>query len=287
MREIPAHSVNCAITSPPYYGHRDYGVSGQLGSEKQVKEYIDRLVEIFSELRRVVRSDGVFWLNIGDTYGKRKQLLGVPWRVAFALQDEGWILRNEVIWHKPNILPSPAKDRCTVSHETIFLFAHPDCGGKYYYDAEAVKEDAVTNRMPGQRVKETKHYGSQNGGNAGLTEFLRRYHKGDAPKKRNRRTVWTVPPVPFKGAHFATFPPALVEPMILAGAPEGGLVLDPFAGACTTGVVALKHGRRFLGIELSPTYAELGRQRILYEALGAVEPSDESSLASSEGTTAR
>jgi site-specific DNA-methyltransferase (adenine-specific) len=287
-------SVNCCVTSPPYFGLRDYGVAGQMGLEATPDEFVNALVTVLREVRRVLTDDGTLWLNLGDSYARNpakgqhkpgdsgkqaylydtgggrasctsqtgladKQLIGIPWRVAFALQADGWILRQDIIWQKPNVMPESVKDRCTKSHEYIFLLTKSP---KYFFDHESIKEPVVCTRKPGRKVKETNHYSAKNGGNSGLSKMLERYHDGTAPTTRSKRSVWTVPPVPFKGAHFATFPPALIEPCILAGCPVGGVVLDPFGGSGTTAGVALAHGRKAVLCELNPGYAELIPTRI-------------------------
>lgn len=251
LRRLPSRMCRTAVTSPPYWGLRDYETPGQIGAEEKVEEYVERLVSVFRELRRVLCDDGTLWLNLGDCYTsggrtwrapdkkqparampyrpptpdglKPKDLVGVPWRVAFALQADGWYLRSEIIWHKPNPLPESVKDRPTRAHETIFLLSKSE---KYFYDYEAIQEQGV------------------NG------------------KPRNKRSVWTVRTEPFKGAHFATFPPKLIRPCILAGSEEGDWVLDPFFGAGTTGLVAALAGRRFIGIEIKADYIELARERL-------------------------
>jgi len=289
LKELPSESVDCCITSPPYFGLRDYGVEGQIGLEESPEAYVSKLVEVFREVRRVLKDDGIMFLNLGDSYagsgkggqseekrsenwqpqygnkGKRyglkpKDLIGIPWMVAFALRADGWYLRSDIIWHKPNCMPESCKDRPTKSHEYMFLLSK---GKKYYYDAEAISEDAINTKMPGKNMRDTREtYGPQNGGNSGLRDLKQRYKSGDWPTKRNKRTVWTIPTRPYKGAHFATFPEALVEPCILAGCPEGGICLDPFFGAGTTGLVAKKLGRRFIGIELNEAYIGMAQKRI-------------------------
>lgn len=252
LRWLPSESVNCGVTSPPYWGLRDYGVSGQLGQESTPEEYIGKLVEIFREFRRVLRDDGTLWLNLGDSYGKGKQLVGIPWRVALALQADGWYLRQDIIWHKPNPMPESVTDRCTKSHEYIFLLSKSP---KYYYDHEAIKEESVTNgRCGGLYYKSTsKRKGS------GLESSIPFIPKD---KLRNKRSVWSVSTKPFKGAHFAVFPPDLIKPCILAGCPGGGVVFDPFFGAGTTGLVAIQLFRRFVGIELSEKYCSVAVKRL-------------------------
>jgi DNA modification methylase len=302
LKTLPDESVHCVVTSPPYWGLRDYGVAGQLGLENSPGAFVDALVGIFSEARRVLRPDGTVWLNLGDSYagggnyrginsentltskqasnrGARglsqqlgalgkdtglepKNLVGIPWRVALALQDAGWWLRQDIIWHKPNPMPESVTDRCTKAHEYIFLLAKSE---RYYFDAEAIKE-------PGAAASGARYAYAFGGGLAGRASrevsengIDRRtvpigYKEFDGT--RNKRTVWTVPTSPFQGAHFATFPPDLIEPCILAGCPEGGTVLDPFGGAGTTGLVADRHKRNAILIELNPEYAEMAKRRI-------------------------
>jgi site-specific DNA-methyltransferase (adenine-specific) len=311
LRAMPDQSVQTCITSPPYFGLRDYGVDGQIGLEATPDAFVARLVEVFREVRRVLRDDGTLWLNLGDSYNsigsvragkndnqngvgaskrmwregaaradgsvrsdgmsrrnmdgthapglKPKDLIGIPWRVAFALQADGWYLRQDIIWHKPNPMPESVTDRCTKAHEYVFLLSK---SARYYFDADSIKEGAVNTKMPGRKIKQTTHYGEMNGGNAGLTSFIGKYHEEGLPKHRNRRSVWTVTTKPFKGAHFATFPPDLIEPCILAGCPVGGVVLDPFGGSGTTAGVALKNGRKAVLCELNPQYAAMIPTRI-------------------------
>ena len=289
LREMPAGSVRCCVTSPPYWGLRDYGHEGQLGLERTPEEYVARLVEVFREVRRVLADDGTLWLNLGDRYAsggrgggmegeagakqrsnfgallgpkkapdglKPKDLVGIPWRVAFALQADGWYLRSDIIWAKPNPMPESVTDRPTKAHEYLFLLAKSQ---RYYYDAAAISEPSVD--PPGV---------SRGGALArfGRDEKLiaANAHRGDkipvSDGSRNRRTVWTVPTSFYSGAHFATFPPALIEPCIKAGCPVGGTVLDPFGGAGTTGLVADRLQRNALLIELNAEYAEMARKRI-------------------------
>jgi len=252
LRQLEAGSARCCVTSPPYFGLRDYGVEGQIGLEDTPEEYVERLVEVFVEVRRVLADDCSLWLNLGDSYAPGKQLRGIPWRVAFALQADGWILRSDIIWHKPNPMPSSISDRCTPSHEYLFMFSK---SRRYYFDAAAISEPAVTSRS-GNLARKV----------ADATEQRLDGHLGRsvpwAGDRRNKRDVWTVPARPFAGAHFAVMPPALVEPCIQAGSEIGDLVIDPFAGAATVGVVARRLRRRFLGVELNPDFAALGRRRI-------------------------
>ena len=277
-------SVNCCVTSPPYFGLRDYGNVAQIGLEPTPAAYVDEMVKVFREVRRVLRDDGTLWLNLGDSYfaqtrgheggspkqkrntGSRfeprrferdglkpKDLIGIPWMVAFALRADGWYLRQEIIWAKPNPMPESVTDRCTKAHEYIFLLSK---SAKYYYNAQAIQEDA-TSKAGG------RSFGKQHGIAAarGARAQSRRY---DRPiyTKRNRRSVWTVATKSYKGAHFATFPPKLIEPCILAGCPFGGTVLDPFAGSGTTLRVAADHGRNAIGIELNPDYIALAHKRL-------------------------
>jgi DNA modification methylase len=288
-----ARTVHCCVTSPPYFGLRDYGVDGQIGLERTPDAYVAKLVEVFREVRRVLRDDGTLWLNLGDSYAtgagkvgncpgggeqgrlwsgpttqanrlplpglKPKDLLGIPWRVAFALQADGWYLRSDIIWHKPNPMPESVRDRPTKAHEYLFLLAKQE---RYYYDADAICETCSPPSGGRQRA-------AINGDTRYVGGSFKDYHDGRTarhqvyqPQTRNRRTVWTVTPRPFKEAHFATFPPGLIEPCILAGSPVGGTVLDPFSGAGTTGLVAAQHGRRYRGIELNPEYVDMSRRRI-------------------------
>ena len=244
---LPAASFRSCITSPPYWSLRNYNIAGQIGLEASVDDYLLAVVKVLEEVRRVLRDDGTLWLNIGDSYTsggrtwrapdkknpvramdvrpptppglKPKDLIGIPWRLAFALQDAGWYLRSDIIWHKPNCQPESVKDRPTRSHEYLFLFTKDE---RYFY-----RQDAVL-----------------------------------GPNSRNLRTVWNINTVPYKEAHFATFPPALIEPCLLLGSEPGDLVLDPFMGSGTTGVCALSLGRRFVGVELNPEYVSLSKRRI-------------------------
>ena len=256
MREIPDSAIRCCVTSPPYYGLRDYGADGQIGVEKTPEEYVARLVDVFREVRRVLAPDGTLWLNLGDSY-KDKNLIGIPWRVAFALQADGWVLRQEIIWHKPNPMPKPLKDRCTDSHEHLFLFAKSK---SYYYDAEAIREEAED--RPLSSWAERRKTEPSRRGDPGVSGHVTTTHTLASRPGRNKRDVWTIAPKPFKGAHFAVFPPALVEPCVLAGSARGDIILDPFTGSGTTGMVALQHGRCFIGTELNPDYAALAWGRI-------------------------
>ncbi|MCJ0972732.1 site-specific DNA-methyltransferase [Pseudomonas sp. PS1] len=289
LRGMASDSANCCVTSPPYFGLRDYGVEGQIGLEETPSEFIARLVEVFRQVRRVLREDGTAWVNMGDTYGKGKQLLGIPWRLAFALQDDGWILRQEIIWSKPNPMPESVRDRCTKSHEHIFLLSKSPA---YFFDQEAIKEpvapssiarlsqdienQAGSDRVPGKtngpmkavrsRRDSFRRDGSKREqaipGQSCGTHRPDREESDYALDLRNKRSVWSVPTIGFKGAHFATFPPDLIRPCIRAGCQPDGLVLDPFGGSGTTAVVAMQEGRRSTLCELNPEYAEMARKRI-------------------------
>lgn len=249
LRALPDAIANCVVTSPPYFGLRDYGVGGQIGMEDTPQQFVNTMVEVFRSVRRVLRDDGTLWLNLGDSYGAKKQLLGIPWRVALALQADGWHLRQDIIWHKPNVMPEPAKDRCVKSHEYIFLLSKSPT---YHFDFEAIREPEVCGRMRGPALHPDSKSTNGNGG------LARRVSDG----KRNKRSVWSVNTKPFKEAHFATYPPELIEPCIIAGCPEGGTVLDPFFGSGTTGIVAERLGRKWIGCELSEEYAEIARRRL-------------------------
>ena len=361
LRELPDESVQCVVTSPPYWGLRDYktppqiwggdpscahewldhkiirkgstngretstlasagslktvgvGASSDVGLTKQYRKdissfcskcnawlghfgleptpalYVQHAVLIFREVCRTLRKDGICWVNLGDSYaaggGKQviqtknashgldgmrqatpgfasKQLIGIPWRFAFAMQEDGWYLRSDIIWHKPNVMPSSVGDRCTMAHEYMFMFAKKS---RYYFNAEAIKEPSVNAGQVvslGERSfakRQADGAGIKPSGNGNATTYT-------VKKMRNKRSVWEVNTIAYKGAHFATFPPKLIEPCILAGCPPGGVVLDPFAGSGTTGVVALRHGRDFIGIELNPEYVTMANNRILKELL--------------------
>ena len=275
------------VTSPPYFGLRDYGHDGQLGLEETPEEYIKAMVEVFRCVWDVLEDDGTLWLNIGDSYAgsgkgpsknlnqehhnmesvhskvvpsgcKPKDLIGIPWMLAFALRADGWYLRQDIIWHKPNPMPESVQDRCTKAHEYIFLMSKSQ---KYYYDINAIKEDAVTAGNVGgsfQGRQGGADYHAQGGGvGSEAKEYL----------NKNKRSVWTVPVKPYAGAHFATFPTDLIEPCILAGAPVGGIVLDPFMGSGTTAQVAQNLGRQYIGCELNPAYMELQNIRTAQQSL--------------------
>ena len=252
LRKLPADSVQCVVSSPPYWGVRDYGVEGQIGAEPALRDYVETLTQIFREVRRVLRPDGTLWLNIGNTYSsggrtwrdedaknkgrgmsyrpptpeglKPKDLVGVAWMVAMGLQLDGWYLRNDIIWHKPNCQPESVKDRVTVAHEYLFMFSKEE---RYHFDQDAIRET-----------------------------------RKDGAGFKNRRTVWSINTEPYAEAHFAVFPTELVRPCILAGSRSGDLVLDPFFGSATVGLVALETGRRCIGIELNEDYVAIARRRI-------------------------
>lgn len=301
---MPDESADCCVTSPPYWGLRDYGHAGQMGLEETPEAYVQGMVEVFREVRRVLKPTGTLWLNLGDSYTsggratrnaddklyargmdtrpmtpvglKPKDLVGIPWRVAFALQADGWYLRSDIIWAKPNPMPESVTDRPTKAHEYVFLLAKSE---RYFYDHEAVKEDAVSanqHDFTGQGYQapgQTAHTGSRAGKSGNMARKQRPSHDtldigaqaGSIPWegfKRNLRSVWSIASEPFKDAHFAVMPGALVAPCILAGCPRGGTILDPFTGSGTVGVVALNHNRKFVGIELNPTYAAMARKRM-------------------------
>ena len=274
LRTLDAESVQCVITSPPYWGLRDYGVSDQIGLEPSPQEYVRQMVEVFREVRRVLRNDGTVWLNLGDSYAtgtppglKPKDLIGIPWRVALALQDDGWWLRSDIIWAKPNPMPESVTDRPAKAHEYIFLLTK---SARYYYDADAVKVPAAWERWG-------KHTTPKYSGTKSSVGWMTNKTKAELEERTtaNLRDVWTVPTHAYSEAHFATFPPKLIEPCVLAGTKEGDLILDPFTGAGTTGLVATRKGRRFIGTELNPDYANMARNRIVNDAplfmTGAVE----------------
>jgi DNA modification methylase len=291
LADIPDGSVRCCVTSPPYWGLRDYGNDGQIGLEQTPEAYVAEMVEVFREVRRTLTDDGSLWLNLGDSYNgaamnrsgvhgytdnrsnrserfgtggvknlKPKDLVGIPWRVAFALQADGWWLRQDIIWHKPNPMPESVTDRCTKAHEYVFLLTK---SARYYYDADALREQTVTaidGRGSTQERKEAGHptrYGMANRGDGWSMPSISAPEGG-----RNKRSVWSITTKPFKGAHFAVMPEALAEPCVLAGSAPGDLVLDPFTGSGTVAVVALRNNRRFIGVELNPEYVDIANDRI-------------------------
>ena len=295
LADIADGSVQCCVTSPPYWGLRDYGADGQIGLEQTPEAYVAEMVGVFREIRRVMADDGVLWLNLGDSYAgsgkgrngdgsmgklnsakqlssvgsydgrvpvtkeidglKPKDLVGIPWRVAFALQADGWYLRQDIIWAKPNPMPESVTDRCTKAHEYVFMLTK---SARYYFDNEAIKEPSVSyaddkRADKGRFLYDVKFDGTQGTGNQAFVTIN---------ETRNKRSVWTITSKPFRGAHFAVMPEALVEPCVLASTRPDDLVLDPFIGSGTVAVVALKHGRNFVGVELNPEYAEIARNRI-------------------------
>lgn len=265
LRRWPAEQVDCLVTSPPYWRQRDYrGDRAQVGQEPTADAYVARLAEIFAQCRRVLRPSGTAWLVIGDKYEDGRQL-GLPWRVALALMAEGWILRADCIWHKPNAMPSPTKSRPTTDHEYVFFFAK---SADYHYDADAIREPHVTfseqSRMRGGR----RHFGvrggtpesGKNGGSGNLHDA--RWDQAFHPLGRNKRTVWSIPLSKFRGAHFAVFPESLVELCVQAGCPPQGLVLDPFVGSGTSAAVAQRLGRHYVGIDCVEEYCRMARQRL-------------------------
>lgn len=289
LREMPDESVQCCVTSPPYWGLRDYGVDGQIGLEASPEEHIAKLVEVFREVRRVLRSDGVCWVNYGDAYNagtsakrgrgndaiggwngsdvdggarvnarglKPKDLIGLPWMLAFALRADGWWLRSDCIWNKPNPMPESVTDRPTRAHEYVFLLSK---AARYYYDAEAVRETAVVGRVKwhGDRFAAALGNAKKNPGRSSPGHTVT-----DPASGRNARTVWTINPQPTPEAHFATFPEALAERCILAGSRREDVVLDPFSGSGTTLLVAERLGRDSIGIELNPEYVAISERRI-------------------------
>ena len=256
--------AQCCITSPPYWGLRDYGVPGQIGSEKTPEEFIQTMGEIFDLVFEVLADDGVLWLNLGDSYSEKKSLVGIPWRVAFALQARGWILRQDIIWSKPNPMPESVKDRCTRAHEYIFMLTK---NRRYYYDADAIKEPAtygIIDRLMRARIgnksnPDEKRNGMRVRSPAALPvgedgSTLNHNAMETKPEFRNKRSVWTVTLQPYSEAHFATFPEGLIEPMVLATSRPGDVVLDPFMGSGTVAKVAQRFGRQWTGCELNPEY---------------------------------
>jgi site-specific DNA-methyltransferase (adenine-specific) len=295
LPELPAESVNCVVTSPPYWGLRDYEVKGQLGLEKTFEEYITDLCDIFDEVKRVLRKDGTCWVNLGDSYASSggagrhfgyqdpkykngrcgnyvepsafkqsvlpKSLCLVPQRFAIEMANQGWILRNTLIWHKPNCMPSSAKDRFTVDFEYIYFFTKSK---KYWFEQQFEEHLTKENRPDGVVRNRTFNYkgkySAKGGFKGGCSDknTLTLYN----PQGRNKRAVWNIPTQPFSEAHFAVYPEKLIEPMIKAGCPKGGIVLDPFMGAGTTAIVAKKQGKRYIGIEIKQEYIDMANKRI-------------------------
>ncbi len=265
LRGLPDASINCIVTSPPYYQQRDYSTPLQIGNEKSPDEYVRNLRLVFTECLRVLKADGTFWLNLGDKYDDG-ELLGMPWRVTFALKEDGWLLRSDIIWYKPNAVPSSVKNRPTTDHEYVFLFAK---SREYYYDIDAIREPHVTfspkSKMKGGRnhFNKTENGTPEQGKYSGTSNLHSgRWDQAFHPLGRNRRTVWEIPLSKSRDAHFAVFPEKLVEICILAGCPQGGIVLDPFIGSGTTAVVAQRLDRSFVGVDSNPEYCEIARQRL-------------------------
>jgi DNA modification methylase len=251
-RQLPYGAADCIVTSPPYFGLRDYGTPGQYGLEASPADYVENLRELFNELRRVLIGDGTLWLNIGDSYA-RKNLLGIPWRVAFALQGDGWILRNAIVWNKPNGLPDPTKDRLTGRYEHIFLFVKRP---KYWFDLDAIREPAIQ----AGRKRADKF-----GGNKGdITAHSPGSIFTDSSARKNPGDVWSITTKPFPKAHFATFPVQLPHRCILAGCKPGGVVLDPFSGSGTTGLAAIMADRRYVGIDINAPNHDLALKTRLH-----------------------
>ena len=290
MRKWASQGVKAqtCVTSPPYYGLRDYGHEGQIGLEETPEQYISAMVEVFRCVWDVLENDGTLWLNIGDSYAgnnsrasnngragfgnarekvvnrtgeglKTKDLIGIPWMLAFALRADGWYLRQDIIWHKPNPMPESVQDRCTKAHEYIFLMSKSQ---KYHYDYEAIKEASVDPEASANRYK-TPFFAGDKHESGGYSATGATHTKGmkEFDGNRNKRSVWTVTTKPYAGAHFAVFPEELIEPCILAGAPVGGIVLDPFMGSGTTAQVAQALGRQYIGCELNPEYGKLQKKR--------------------------
>lgn len=253
-RSMPDESVDCVVTSPPYFGLRDYGHMDQYGTEETPGEYVENLVGLYRDVRRVLTDDGTFWLNVGDSYGRRKNLLGIPWRMALALQDDGWTLRNDIIWHKPNAMPESVTDRLANRHEHLFLFAKST---RYWFDLAPIREPhlslpsrAGVNALRGQKAIR------KSGPNSG------QYSEGG----RNPGDVWDIATRPFPGAHFATFPEELPRRCIASGCKPGGVVLDPCSGSGTTGAAAQALGRRYVGIDINANYLKLSLETRLRNA---------------------
>lgn len=294
LRTLPDNSVHCCVTSPPYYALRDYGVDGQIGREDTPAQYVARLTDVFSEVRRVLRPSGTLWLNIADTYAgkgnqgdsvdpkypngrtgqtvainrrvegcKAKDMIGIPWMLAFALRDSGWYLRSDIIWMKANPMPESCKDRPSRCYEHVFLLTK---SRSYYYDAAAIAEpvaESTPMRMRRKFGKNKYSAGIPGQAHQHLNDYRPNgYAEEDIPLLRNKRDVWQINSVPYKGAHFAAYPPKLVETCLLAGCPQDGIVLDPFLGSGTTAAVTKQMGRHYIGIELNPDYCELAKQRI-------------------------
>lgn len=295
LRTLPSESVHTCVTSPPYYNLRDYGIAGQIGNETSVEEYLQKLVRVFREVRRVLREDGTLWVNMGDSYATRsgkqpptntrnsyghtekrtpqgykyKDLIGVPWQLAFALREDGWYLRQDIVWYKTNAMPESVKDRCTKSHEYIFLLSKSE---RYYFNAAAIREPVTSIKGNARTFRGGGIYvGGQSYSNSACVERKSHGNCENQAGYRNKRDVWPVSTTGFRGAHFAVFPEKLIEPCVVAGCPESGIVLDPFMGSGTTGVVAKRLGREFIGIDLNSEYVEISANRIKMEGTNYAE----------------
>ena len=295
LKKLPDASVNCCVTSPPYFGLRDYGCEGQIGLEETPEEFVTKLVAVFREVRRVLKDDGTCWVNMGDSYFskqnsnrnglngslggggvrgggeyktqkrnagetacKEKDLIGVPWMLAFALRADGWYLRQDIIWHKPNPMPESVTDRCTKAHEYIFLLSK---SRQYYFDSESIKTESKS------KSEGVRFGGNKYGDNEDKKFATKSGNVSKEYTKANKRSVWSVNTHSYREAHFATYPPDLIKPCILAGCPEGGVVIDPFGGSGTTAQVAMENGRNAILCELNPEYV-----KIIEKRLGKVDP---------------
>lgn len=309
LKKFPDESINCSITSPPYYGLRDYHNEGQIGRETTVEEYLDRLKQVFHEVKRVLKKDGTCFIVIGDSYAgtgpkgkyidpkypngrnvqntsitqnisgyKSKDLMGIPWRLALLLREDGWYLRSDIIWHKENAMPESCKDRPTRSYEHIFLLSKSP---KYYYDYEQIAEpmkESSKKRYTRGRKADNKYLKENSGAKIQKINKARRYgeYRGDnIPQFRNKRDIWTINTVSFRGEHYATFPLKLAEICMIAGCPKGGIILDPFIGSGTVGFVALMQDRKYIGIELNERYCKLARKRVEMEVNSLNEKANE------------
>ena len=264
LARFPDRVVDAIVTSPPYYRQRNYGSTAQIGQEPTPQQYVERLAEVFAECSRVLKPSGSLWLVLGDKYERGEQL-GIPWRVALRLIDDGWILRSDIIWHKPNAMPSSVKTRPTTDHEYVFFFTRSK---EYFYDADAIREPHVTfsekSRMRGGRKHFFQRGGTpEQGKNSGDNNLHDgRWDQAFHPKGRNKRTVWSIALSKFRKAHFAVFPETLVETCLLAGCPTGGVALDPFLGSGATALTAQRLGRRYIGIDCAPQYCQMAEQRL-------------------------
>ena len=302
MKTLPDDCIHTCVTSPPYFGLRDYGGGDEeIGQEDTVDGYVQKMVEVFREVRRILRDDGTLWLNLGDSYmsakncapppqtvgGQRgmpsdfipanrkdqkglktKDLIGIPWRVAFALQADGWYLRQDIIWNKPNPMPESVEDRCTKAHEYIFLLSKKS---HYYYDHEAIKEPLAPSSVSRLQQNIDEQVGSARANGGEKTNGNMKAVGDLSSGLKNKRSVWTVNAKGYKGAHFAVYPKELIAPCVLAGCPVGGTVFDPFTGSGTTAVVALNNGRNYVGTELNPEYVKIAEDRIREEVANSLQ----------------